>query len=212
MGFEIRFHWGGKQRHELHRWPMTRREVNGRKVLWDAGAPLQTDEWDAGPDSSIAIEALPPTADNHVQLLLRNHGVPQDFVVDVIDFHGIAEQQQQYVMKWRGYEGESRTIYSGRDALLDVAQASPPRFDSGGAPDTARQGAFRLFSTSLPDGWDVHAEDAGQGNPLDSIISLKIRVTGSQGANQTRRIRMGFSRPGVNDRPVWVKLDHWPEG
>lgn len=46
MGFEIRFHWRGRWRSELHRWPITRRELPA-KVLWDIGdellPPLETD-------------------------------------------------------------------------------------------------------------------------------------------------------------------------
>ena len=46
MGFEIRFHWRGKWRHELHRWPITRRPLH-TKVLWDAGGPLlPSNDWD----------------------------------------------------------------------------------------------------------------------------------------------------------------------
>lgn len=52
MGFEIRFHWRDRWRHELHRWPLTRREHSGPppKVLWDTGdeilPPLYFDEAD----------------------------------------------------------------------------------------------------------------------------------------------------------------------
>jgi hypothetical protein len=34
MAFEIRFHWRGQWRHELHRWPISRRQLP-QKVLWD---------------------------------------------------------------------------------------------------------------------------------------------------------------------------------
>jgi hypothetical protein len=37
MAFEIRFHWRGQWRHELHRWPISRRQLP-QKVLWDVGA------------------------------------------------------------------------------------------------------------------------------------------------------------------------------
>jgi len=37
MAFEIRFHWRGQRRHELHRWPISRRQLP-QKVLWDVGA------------------------------------------------------------------------------------------------------------------------------------------------------------------------------
>ena len=36
IGLEIRFHWYGKARHELHRWPITRRPLP-HKILWDVG-------------------------------------------------------------------------------------------------------------------------------------------------------------------------------
>lgn len=39
MGFEIRFHWRGRWRAELHRWPITRRELP-TKVLWDVGPEI----------------------------------------------------------------------------------------------------------------------------------------------------------------------------
>jgi hypothetical protein len=37
MAFEIRFHWRGQWRHELHRWPISRRQLP-QKILWDVGA------------------------------------------------------------------------------------------------------------------------------------------------------------------------------
>jgi hypothetical protein len=37
MAFEIRFHWRGQCRHELHRWPISRRQLP-QKTLWDVGA------------------------------------------------------------------------------------------------------------------------------------------------------------------------------
>jgi hypothetical protein len=37
MAFEIRFHWRGQWRHELHRWPISRRQLP-QKVLWNVGA------------------------------------------------------------------------------------------------------------------------------------------------------------------------------
>ncbi|MDI6857184.1 MAG: hypothetical protein QME71_02590 [Dehalococcoidia bacterium] len=47
MGFEIRFRWRDCWRHELHRWPLTRK-VLPHKVLWDIGdeilPPLYFDE------------------------------------------------------------------------------------------------------------------------------------------------------------------------
>jgi hypothetical protein len=47
MGFEIRFHWRGRWRTELHRWPIERREFP-HKVLWDVGKellpPVESDE------------------------------------------------------------------------------------------------------------------------------------------------------------------------
>lgn len=46
IGLEILFHWREKVRHELHRWPITRRPTP-QKVLWDVGdeilPPLQWD-------------------------------------------------------------------------------------------------------------------------------------------------------------------------
>lgn len=36
MAFEIRFHWRGQWRHELHRWPISRRQLP-HKTLWDVG-------------------------------------------------------------------------------------------------------------------------------------------------------------------------------
>lgn len=39
MALEIRFHWRGQWRHELHRWPISRRQLP-HKVLWDVG-----EEW-----------------------------------------------------------------------------------------------------------------------------------------------------------------------
>ncbi len=47
MGFEIRFHWRGRWRTELHRWSITRRKLP-HKVLWDVGReilpPIETNE------------------------------------------------------------------------------------------------------------------------------------------------------------------------
>ena len=47
MGFEIRFYWRGRNRTELHRWPIARRELP-QKVLWDVGEkvlpPAERDE------------------------------------------------------------------------------------------------------------------------------------------------------------------------
>lgn len=227
MGFEIRHHWRGKERHELHRWPMSRRVVDARKVLWDAGKPiLPPAEWDSpgGPDvqtpAAIELEALPPTDDNHIQLLLKNNGAAQDFVVDVIEFNGIEERQQRYVMKWRGHEAESRTIYSGRDAVLDVAQVTPPVVDPGGVVNAIRRGSFRLFSTSLPGGWDVHVgpsdwipirQAAKETDAFEESIALKLRVTGSLGARTARRLKMGFNRPRAGEYAVWATVDEWPE-
>ena len=47
MALEIRIFWHGRWRHELHRWPITRRELP-TKTLWDVGReklpPLTWDE------------------------------------------------------------------------------------------------------------------------------------------------------------------------
>jgi hypothetical protein len=47
IGVEIRFHWRRRWRTELHRWPITRRELPN-KILWDVRAevlpPTETDE------------------------------------------------------------------------------------------------------------------------------------------------------------------------
>ncbi len=52
LGFEIRFHWRGRWRSDIHRWPMTRRDT-GTKVLWDLGSellpPIETDEAQSPP-------------------------------------------------------------------------------------------------------------------------------------------------------------------
>lgn len=41
MGFEIRFHWRGRSRSELHRWTMTRQEFPApRRVHWDIGEEI----------------------------------------------------------------------------------------------------------------------------------------------------------------------------
>lgn len=39
LGLEIRSHWRGKWRHELHRWPILRRELP-TKVLWEVGREI----------------------------------------------------------------------------------------------------------------------------------------------------------------------------
>lgn len=39
MGFEIRFPWARGWRHELHRWPISRRELTN-KTLWDIGRKI----------------------------------------------------------------------------------------------------------------------------------------------------------------------------
>jgi len=49
MGFEIRFHWRGRWRHELHRWPIARQEFSSPpRVHWDIGEeilpPLYSDD------------------------------------------------------------------------------------------------------------------------------------------------------------------------
>ncbi len=36
LGFELRFSWRGRPRHELHRWPITREELP-HKIHWDVG-------------------------------------------------------------------------------------------------------------------------------------------------------------------------------
>lgn len=36
LAIELRFHWHGRWRHELHRWPINRRELPN-KILWDVG-------------------------------------------------------------------------------------------------------------------------------------------------------------------------------
>jgi len=47
IAFEIRFHWRGQWRHELHRWPISRRQLP-QKTLWDVHEerlpPLYPDE------------------------------------------------------------------------------------------------------------------------------------------------------------------------
>lgn len=53
MGFEIRFHWRGRFRHELHRWPLTRQELPAPpRVHWNMGdeilPPLYFDEAQEG--------------------------------------------------------------------------------------------------------------------------------------------------------------------
>ena len=39
MGFEVRFRWGGTWRSEIHRWPLTRRDLE-HKVIWDIGKKI----------------------------------------------------------------------------------------------------------------------------------------------------------------------------
>jgi len=39
MGFEIAFYWLDQWRSEIHRWPLTRRDL-GHKVLWDIGSEV----------------------------------------------------------------------------------------------------------------------------------------------------------------------------
>ena len=53
MGFEIRFHWRGRLRHEVHRWSITPQELSAPpRVHWDIGdeilPPLYFDEADEG--------------------------------------------------------------------------------------------------------------------------------------------------------------------
>jgi hypothetical protein len=47
LALEIRFHWRGRWRHEVHRWPINRKELP-TKTLWDVGRerlpPLSWDE------------------------------------------------------------------------------------------------------------------------------------------------------------------------
>jgi|GEM_PF-1878119 len=45
MGFELRFYWQDRWRHELHRWPLTRREV-GNRAQWDVGEEIQPPRYD----------------------------------------------------------------------------------------------------------------------------------------------------------------------
>ena len=48
IGLEIRFYWRDQWRHELHSWPLERRETN-TKVLWDVRREiLPPHRWDAG--------------------------------------------------------------------------------------------------------------------------------------------------------------------
>lgn len=51
IGLEIRFFWRGKCRHELHRWPITRR-VLPAEVMWDVGEELLPPLYFDGPDCS----------------------------------------------------------------------------------------------------------------------------------------------------------------
>jgi hypothetical protein len=45
IGLELRFHWRGQVRHELHRWPINRHSV-AAKAVWDVGDELlPTQEW-----------------------------------------------------------------------------------------------------------------------------------------------------------------------
>lgn len=64
-GIEIRFHWRDQWRHEIHRWPIKRREFP-TKVLWDVGRQLIPTLYFNINDPSTADENGPSTKQNTV--------------------------------------------------------------------------------------------------------------------------------------------------
>ena len=45
IGLELRFHWRGQVRHEVHKWPIERRSPEG-KAMWSVGDEvLPPQEW-----------------------------------------------------------------------------------------------------------------------------------------------------------------------
>jgi hypothetical protein len=59
MGLEIRFYWRGRWRAELHRWPITRRELP-TKVMWEVGSEilpsLQDEQTEADQPATVAVD------------------------------------------------------------------------------------------------------------------------------------------------------------
>ncbi|MCH8853193.1 MAG: ATP-binding protein [Planctomycetes bacterium] len=218
LGLEIRFSWRGDTLSEVHRWPVSRRELP-KKILWDLGTALEPLQLG---DPEVHLVALPPTHDNHVQLTVENGKDTQDFVVDVLEVANVEEPQQRYKLKWREdtRQSESRTIHKGSDDVLDVAQVTPPDPAPGGLTDGHRRGSFKLFSLKVPNGWEVHAGASGwiaeeealtPSDPYHDSIALKVRVSGSAGALVTRRVIIGFSRDsGSGGSNVTVGVDDWP--
>lgn len=219
LGLEIRFSWQGGTLSEVHRWPVSRRELP-HKILWDVGPELPTLELGKG---GVEVNPLPPSTDNHVQLLVRNNGETQDFVVDVLEFANSEGPQERYKLKWREDTtgSPSRRIYKGSDDVLDVAQITPPEFAPYGLAGAHRRGSFRFFSVKVSAGWEVHAGPSGwipmedaldPIDPYDETIALKLRVSGSLGKQVTRRVTLGFTRQPLQDGTgATVVVDDWPD-
>ena len=183
--------------------------IVGKRLTWFASEDLE-------------VVALPPTPDNHVQLLVKNLRETQEFVADALDFRNIETNQERYKLKWREDTTgcPERTIFAGGDDVLDVAQITTPDMAPFGLINAHSHGSFRLFSVKLPSGWEVHAGPSGwiplakvlrQVDPFDEYIALRIRVSGSKGISRTRRVTLGFSRePLSNGSGATVQVDDWP--